>query len=382
MQFKDVEKELFDLLKLSLWSRSDSSLQKIDGEEEAVAERIRDCSWKSLLDLSKEQCVLGILADVLTNCKGNVEVSRDVLLNWIGLVMRLEQRNMKMNRMVISLFGKLRSLGLHPVLMKGQAFAQNYPNPLHRVCGDIDLYFKQQDDCKKAVEWAIRVGGHAHQGNESAWEHKHFAIDLKGFEVELHYQMCRFENHRLQRRLQNIIDHEFATNDPYYVRIEGEEIETVPPTLSVLHQLMHITRHLLEAGVGIRQICDLAVYIDRHCDEINADVLRRYVEELQLGEVAGALGYILVEMLGLKKEKWPLGIVADHAEFIIREIFDGGNFGRQRTAFQRNENVFVRKWHSMTYFIKRCLLFRHLLPAESRSYLLNKFLFNIHVKRD
>lgn len=379
---KNVEKNLFDLLKLSLWSRSDSSLQKYTGEEGTVAEWLRDCQWKSLLELSKEQCVFGILADVLATFKGNVEVSRDVLLNWIGLVMKLEQRNIKMNRMVISLFGKMRSFGLHPVLMKGQAFAQNYPNPLHRVCGDIDLYFKQQDDCKKAIDWAIRVGGYAHQGNESAWEHKHFAINLKGFEVELHYQMCRFENHRLQKRLQNIIDHEFAVNEPYYVRIEGEEIETVPPTLSVLHQLMHISRHLLEAGVGIRQICDLAVYIDRHCDEINADVLRRYVEELQLGEVAGALGYILVEMLGLKKEKWPLEIVADHAEFIIREIFDGGNFGRQRTAFQRNENVFVRKWHSMTYFVKRCLLFRHLLPAESRSYLLNKFLFNIHVKRD
>lgn len=379
---KNVEKNLFDLLKLSLWSRSDSSLQKYTGEEGTVAEWLRDCQWKSLLELSKEQCVFGILADVLATFKGNVEVSRDVLLIWIGLVMKLEQRNIKMNRMVISLFGKMRSLGLHPVLMKGQAFAQNYPNPLHRVCGDIDLYFKQQDDCKKAIDWAIRVGGYAHQGNESAWEHKHFAINLKGFEVELHYQMCRFENHRLQKRLQNIIDHEFAVNEPYYVRIEGEEIETVPPTLSVLHQLMHISRHLLEAGVGIRQICDLAVYIDRHCDEINADVLRRYVEELQLGEVAGALGYILVEMLGLKKEKWPLEIVADHAEFIIREIFDGGNFGRQRTAFQRNENVFVRKWHSMTYFVKRCLLFRHLLPAESRSYLLNKFLFNIHVKRD
>lgn len=379
---KTVEKELFDLLKLSLWSRSDSSLQKYTGEEGTGVEWLRDCQWKSLLELSKEQCVFGILADVLATFKGNVEVSRDVLLIWIGLVMKLEQRNIKMNRMVISLFGKMRSLGLHPVLMKGQAFAQNYPNPLHRVCGDIDLYFKQQDDCKKAIDWAIRVGGYAHQGNESAWEHKHFAINLKGFEVELHYQMCRFENHRLQKRLQNIIDHEFAVNEPYYVRIEGEEIETVPPTLSVLHQLMHITRHLLEAGVGIRQICDLAVYIDRHCDEINADVLRRYVEELQLDEVAGALGYILVEMLGLKKEKWPLEIVADHAEFIIREIFDGGNFGRQRTAFQRNENVFVRKWHSMTYFVKRCLLFRHLLPAESRSYLLNKFLFNIHVKRD
>lgn len=382
MQLKNVEKELFDLLKLSLWSRSDSALQQLDGEEEVVAERLRNFFWNAFFRLAKEQCVIGLTADVLVSCKGKIGVPGDVLLIWIGLTMKLEQHNLKMNRMVISLYGKLRSLGWHPVLMKGQAFAQNYPNPLHRVCGNIDLYIKQQDDCKKTIDWAIRVGGHAHQGNESAWEHKHFAVDLKGFEVELHYQMCRFENHRLQQRLQNIIDHEFAANDPYYVQIEGEEIETVPPTLSVLHQLMHITRHLLEAGIGIRQICDLAVYVDRHCDEINADVLRQYVEELQLDEVAEALGYILVEMLGLKKEKWPLGIVADHAGFIIREIFDGGNFGHQRTAFQRNENVFIRKWPSMTYFIKRCLLFRHLLPSESRSYLLNKFLFNIHVKRD
>ena len=52
MQLKDVEKELFDLLKLSLWSRSDSSLQQIDGEDGAVAERIRDCAWKSLFALA------------------------------------------------------------------------------------------------------------------------------------------------------------------------------------------------------------------------------------------------------------------------------------------------------------------------------------------
>lgn len=49
---KDVDKELFDLLKLSLWSRSDSSLQQFDGEDGAVAERIRDCAWKSLFALA------------------------------------------------------------------------------------------------------------------------------------------------------------------------------------------------------------------------------------------------------------------------------------------------------------------------------------------
>ena len=56
---KDVEIELFDLMKLSLWSRSDSSLQQIDGEEEVVAERLRNFSWRVLFRLAKEQCVIG-----------------------------------------------------------------------------------------------------------------------------------------------------------------------------------------------------------------------------------------------------------------------------------------------------------------------------------
>lgn len=106
MQLKNIEKELFDLLKLSLWSRSDSSLQQLDGEDEVVAERLRNYSWNALFRLAKEQCVVGLTADVLASCKGKIGVPGDVLLNWIGLVMKLEQRNIKMNRMVISLFGK------------------------------------------------------------------------------------------------------------------------------------------------------------------------------------------------------------------------------------------------------------------------------------
>ena len=70
---KDVEKELFDLLKLSLWSRSDPSLQQIDGEE-VMAERLRNFSWRALFRLAKEQCVIGLTADVLASCKGKIGV--------------------------------------------------------------------------------------------------------------------------------------------------------------------------------------------------------------------------------------------------------------------------------------------------------------------
>lgn len=80
-------------------------------------------------------------------------------------------------------------MNLSPVLLKGQAFAENYPYPLHRQCGDIDLYFKNRKDCKTAVAWAAKVEKSAAVSPENKRERKHFSFSLGSNEVELHYYM-------------------------------------------------------------------------------------------------------------------------------------------------------------------------------------------------
>ena len=78
---------------------------------------------------------------------------------------------------------------------------------------------------------------------------------------------------------------------------------------------------LLEAGIGLRQICDLALFLDKHHDVIDKERLNGYLEELQLMTIVRSLGYIMVKYLGLKEEKVPFKVDAQFSDFILQEIF-------------------------------------------------------------
>lgn len=365
MTKKDID-DLFALLKTALW-RDGRYAADIDGVD-----------WEAVRALAGEQCLLGVVADALDRLNDR-QCPREEKLRWVGSVMVIERRNLLMNALVGRLFRKFSAMGLTPVLLKGQAFAANCPVPLHRQCGDIDVYFKHRGDCQKAVEWAAMVDPGAARSADNSRDYKHFAFAVEKTEVELHYYMCLFENRRLQRRLQQIIDEEFAECEPNVVEIGGEKIETVPPTLSVIHQLLHISRHLLEAGVGLRQVCDLAVFLDRHCGEVDGPRLDGYLEELELKTVAEALGYIMVNSLGVDAAKVPFGTDRRYAGFILKEIFDGGNFGHKKTEYRDGKGLLTRKLGSVAYFYSRCRLYKPLFPSEAKSYFANKIRLNLRL---
>lgn len=360
------QKDLLLLLRGALW------------QDEKIACSVQDISWDKIYAIAKEQCVIGVLADGF--CFLDVDqFGGDEKLRWLAYVVRLERKNLCLNELIKKLFHKFQSMQLSPVLMKGQAFAVNYPYPLHRQCGDIDVYFKNRKDCEKSVSWASEVDKTAAGSSENKRECKHFTFAIDGNVIELHYFMCLFENPQLQKRLQKIIDEEFANSQPFFAEIDGENIETVPPTLSVLHQIIHISRHLLEAGIGLRQICDLALYLNKYNEQIDRDRLNGYLEELQLMSIARCLGSILVDWLGLEEGKLPFNTNAQYADFILQEIFEGGNFGKKKVEYREGSNGLCRKIQSVFYFYKRCKLYNPLMPLEAKSYFWNKISLNFRL---
>lgn len=51
--------------------------------------------------------------------------------------------------------------------------------------------------------------------------------------------------------------------------------------------------------------------------------------------VAKAFGYIIVETLGVQKDKVFCGSNKQYANFILGEIFKGGNFGMKKVVYRR-----------------------------------------------
>ena len=81
--------------------------------------------------------------------------------------------------------------------------------------------------------------------------------------------------------------------------------------------------------MGLRQLCDLAVFIHSTQERIDFDELQSNLKKIGLEEFFQAMMNILVEQLGLvlkgtklKSQKSTL------ANKILKDINDGGNFGK------------------------------------------------------
>ena len=358
------EKDLLFLLKIGLGNEHDTC-------------SIADIDWLRIFELSVEQTVTGTVADAFTKLNEEVKPTKRVMLQWIARVANIEQTNKKQNESLEKLINEIKHLGTQPILIKGQGFALNYPTPIHRQCGDIDIFFKTKEECNRAITWAHKIDPEAKESFENKRERKHYTFIYKNSIVEIHHFLCLFENKRLQALLQTIIKEELNKEENSVIYINGSECLILPPTLSVLHQIIHISRHLLEAGIGMRQICDLATYLEKYCDSINKEHLQAYIINLELENIAEAIGFIIHKYLGLSITKVPFKIKEDNADFILNEIFEGGNFGTNRTQYRDTKFNIIRKIKSIVYFYHRCYKYRHLLPSESKSYFFNKILLNL-----
>lgn len=360
------EKNLLLLLKIGLGNENGNDICSIT-----------NIDWLRIFELSVEQTVTGTIADAFTKLREDAKPTKKIMLQWIVRVANIEQTNKKQNESLEKLINEIKQLGAQPILIKGQGFALNYPKPLHRQCGDIDIFFKTKEECNKAIAWAHKIDPEAKESFENKRERKHYTFIYKNSIVEIHNFLCLFENKRLQGLLQTIIKEELNKEENSVIYINGSECFILPPTLSVLHQIIHISRHLLEAGIGMRQICDLATYLEKYCDSINRESLQTYIINLELENIAEAIGFIIHKYLGLSITKVPFKIKEDNADFILNEIFEGGNFGTNRTQYRDTKFNIIRKIKSIVYFYHRCYKYRHLLPSESKSYFFNKILLNL-----
>ena len=114
------------LVRAGLWDNGNPDI-RIDGTPD----------WQEVYRLATEQSVLGLVLAGL-ECSA-VKPPQMLLLQWIGEVQMIEQRNKEMNAFVAELIERLRKNDIYALLVKGQGVAQCYEKPLWRCSGDIDL---------------------------------------------------------------------------------------------------------------------------------------------------------------------------------------------------------------------------------------------------
>ena len=316
--------------------------------------------WRVALTEARRQRVEGLLYAAATLAEPDSRPPRDVVLVLYAYARRVEEVNVEMGRQVAELFAVYDGLGAAPLLLKGHAVAALYAHPEWRTSGDIDVYVPCNFD--RVDRWARVHGKDASPYDPRVT--KHIEFRWRGFSVENHFRLSQFYHRRLNRRLQAACAEGLRREAPAWLEVGGRQVATLPPTVGLLHLLVHFANHLVSEGVGLRQLCDIVMYVRRRRDEIDADWLDGQIRALRLTLLTDAVTTLAVDRLGLAVTEVPYRWRRDErrAVVLLDLVMESGNYG-QGFAVRRWERRFPRL-RKLRLLCRRSRRVARFVPAE------------------
>ena len=221
------------------------------GSADEIPSSLKEADWKELYAIAKKQCLVGILFDGIKKLPAEqVGMEKELLLQWMAESQMLEKANVRLNDAAFQVSEWFRKKGFRTCILKGQGNALMYPNPYSRTPGDIDIWVEGGD--KRVISFVRSISPHV----KACYHHIEFP-PYKGVEVEVHYRpgflLCFWHNRKLQKYYERVKEEQFS----HRVML-GEQGEIVIPTVefNLIFQLTHIYVHLMNEGIGLRQLVD------------------------------------------------------------------------------------------------------------------------------
>jgi hypothetical protein len=408
---KELENLFFELIQVAL------------GKRGVLSKRPSELEWKELFDMASKQAVAGVVMAALERLSAQGQRPTQMLLfEWIGLSEKIRQGNQRMNRCCLKLQKRLKKEGVRSSILKGQGIAGYYDEGLRelRQSGDIDIFV----DCGR--EKALRVVQALEGVSVESWDYKHAHLDIwEDVAVEMHYRvevmLNLWKNRKLQKWFKEHEEEAFGTSkNSKSTNAEGERIpsstnttdshsenldtntnntnstnnsrsedteknantdgadgtdELVMPTVefNVFYILLHIYRHFLYEGVGLRQIMDYYFVLKNFNDNDNVNLslnLNSNTDDTDKTDYAGdaikmfgmerfakGLMWVMKEVFAMPREWMICEADEKEGEYILKQVMEGGNFGHHDQRLQHEggrwntvKQVCRHNWHLVSHY--------------------------------
>lgn len=303
MTLNDTQKALLTLLAQALW-----------GNGGALVE----ADWEQVEELAKDQGVLPMLYRGAMKYKDIIPADR--IRIWRGAMYAAVLQNEHVNQAQSEILGWLSEKGIRAAILKGTSVARYYTPSDMRYLGDIDLLIDQSElDRTSDVlkEHGYRLKEHDHDF--------HVSFVRGDVTLELHYKASVVPNGKGGQAAGKIMD-QFLDE---VTMVSMNDISF--PALSEKHQalmlLMHKERHVIEGGIGLRQLCDWAAYL---YSQQNHTVSIQMYEDCGLLLFAQVVTKACVRYLGLDDQdlSWCMNVNDKLVGAMMEDVFRSGNMGK------------------------------------------------------
>ena len=274
--------------------------------------------WSAIFTLANQQKLLPILFEAVRKmpaAEENVALFAVTKQQVIGQVLNQTVRSAEF----ADLYHKLRTAGLHPIVVKGQLCSRLYPQTDHRISADDDLLIP--DGEFMACHEQLLANGLTTDTPADELTTADEVPYTKGgspLYIELHRHL--FDS---AEDAHDELNHFFADLTP----VEIDSFLAMPPHEHLLYLLLHAYKHFVRSGIGLRQFCDIGLWARAYHGEIDWQRLHDQCASVHAATFAAAVFRIARDYLGIDFDlptPWDGGI---DVEPLLHDTLCGGVYG-------------------------------------------------------
>ena len=235
----------------------------------------------------------------------------------------------------LEIYQLLTDAGLRPIVMKGIICRELFGGKRdYRPSADEDILIRREDF--ETVRRVMEEGGFRAE-RDDVTERQLEEVqevtfdDMSGrLHIEVHTNAIGHEDSMRKRMNDYFLD---VFDDPRTVEVDGVTLYTMNHTDHFLFLVLHMFKHILLGGCGIRQMLDILLYDRKYGDEIDWNYIDRCLKETEAERFFSDIIFLGNEYLGfhLRAPCAPLC-----PEDLLDDMIQNGAFGNgtqvQRTA--------------------------------------------------
>ena len=283
------------------------------GREKVFAKNPTEQIWKRLLQMARQQTLVGVLNNAVHRLPEQQLPSSEILEEWDAQTAKISRIYHAHEDHVRVLEEILTRLGLRGCILKGTGLAHLYPHPEQRMCGDIDLWIEGDRD---SIIEAFRNADYPVY--DIIYQEAKVGVFLDT-EVEIHFHPSKMYNPFSNARLQRFFDRNAPFRDDTPI--------TYPDTrFNAVFCMAHMFRHYLEGGIGLRQMMDYYYLLQALTPEDRGGVMKT-LKRLRMKRFTASVMTCVQYYFGLEDAYLLCAPDRKLGGKLVNDIIAMGNFG-------------------------------------------------------
>lgn len=338
------------------------------GTEPCFGCSITSDEWRAMYRLSVVQGVTAVVFDFVKTLPKSEVPDRALLMEWLSAATSVEQTMRRMQVTAEEFAEEMEKRDIPVVVLKGMAFAQFYPNPLLRECGDLDCYMmgkKEEGDLA-----AVELGGKV---EEAGCKHSH--LIYKGLTIENHRFFTDFDNTPTGILTEQALGELMLEEHTY---LGNSKLRCPSANFNALFLLKHAQGHFMDEGIRMRHVLDWALFLKAKQEEVDWLRLLPMLETTHTAEFAGVMTAIAAQHLHINIHNKGLLDLVERAEQKMVEAVLADIMGEQPAIYVKG---LCHKTKRILRRFRRMWKFR-LLASESYPRMVwNAFAFSSYMSK-